>query len=275
MFKAASKVTRPAHSVRLKSTKPAPGRSKVPLPNPPRRMVEEVATTPRGLRGFLRNLFHKNGGNVTPTFSDRQKTPLTLSDPNKPKFLHTEKTTNLLYWYCTDLTFGKSDFERVGPPNVTFKVTRARNPVNLTRWMGYFLEFSTKEDALLYFEETIGHELCGFPLKLRFTPREIQGYESPLLSKVPAGLPRRCHALILGLPVGFPEQRVLRVLWDYDLIDDDRLAVERLPMGNVKYGGNPMLLRFKNEKEADRFVRDHDREVFPYSENKVYCEVID
>lgn len=179
----------------------------------------------------------------------------------------------MLYWYCTDLVFAQSDFERIGPQGVPFLVTRARDPTNLTRWMGYFLTFETPEQASLYFEHTLGHELCGFPLKLSFTTSDIPGYKSPLLAKT--ALPRKCHVLMLGLPHGFQEHAILRALWDFDLVDDDRLAVERMPIGKVQYGGNPILLRFKTEKEAARYVREFNREDFPHTNSRVLCEIVD
>lgn len=257
----------------------APGRSRVPEPNPPPRMVREEAK-PKGLRALIGKLFE--GSESQPTFAEKQKAALkSLGGDSegsemqeKYKFLHTSHATNLLFWYCPDLTFSASDFARVGPPHAHFNVTRARNPINLTPWMGYFLEFKTTEEATKYYEETIGHELCGFPLKLKFVQPDIRGFKSPLLEKVPQ-VSRKSHALVLGLPAGYTDHNILRVLWDYDLLDDDQVAVERLPLGQVKYGGNPYLLRFKSEREAERFVRDHDGEVFPYTEYKVLCQVID
>lgn len=259
-----------------------------PVPHPPPRMVEE----PQGGRSSLGKLMRKifgwnNGPGKGTTQRLRQQKLENIGLGRQIKFLHTNKVTNILYWYCIDLSFQRTDFERLLPDKslrvgsydpkldeIKFEVKRARNPINLTKWMGYFLEFESKDAALVYYQETLGSELCGMPLRLRFVESNIRGLHSPLLDKVP-GLNRRCHALILGLPYGYSELSILRVLWDYDLIDGDKLSVEKVPVDKVRYGGNPFLLRFRSEEESERFVNDYHNTVFPYSESKVFCEVVD
>ena len=273
-----SLVTRPLRAeprfLRAFSAAPLAARAPGRPSRPPAKMVEEAPPPPRGLRGLIRKIFDSSKPRAG-LFSDSARKPLSLepAPKQKAKFLRTDKTTNLLYWYCTDLVFSQADFERVGPPNAKFQVTRARDPVNMKSWMGYFLEFETPEAALAYFEHTLGHELCGLPLKLRFTMPDIQGFHSPILEKT--NLPRRAHVLMLGLPHGISEHAILRAAWDFDLVDDDSLAVEKMPMGRVLYGGNPVLLRFRTEAEAARFVREFDSEIFPHTNSKVLCEVVD
>lgn len=243
---------------------------------------------PHPIRAILSRIFQDELGQKSPSAMYRSTIyDNTTLDHKTLEELNIEGVSKILYWYCTDLTFNHTDFQRIFPTpsyrsanygpewdSISFDVVRARNPVNLTRWMGYFLKFESEQAALIYFRETLGAELCGMPVKLRFVDETTQGLSCPHLQKVP-GLPRECHALVLGLPQNVSATTILRALWDYELLDDDSLAVERLPMDNVKYGGKPVLLRFFSKSEAQRFARDFDRTVFPYTSTKVYCEVID
>lgn len=258
----------------------APVKSPRKRPNP---MVEVPLGKKRGISRIFSKIFGLNPQNVAKKFRRDKLKPLRQSC--EVRALNTDHATNMLYWYCVDLSFMKSDFSRLLPApdmrtetnsehQIEFQMTRARNPVNLTKWMGYFLQFNNKEDALIYYKETLGAELAGMPLKFRFVDPSIRGFDSPLLHKVP-GLGRRCHALILGLPHGFSYDNILQVLWDYELVEDDKLAVERLPVDKVRYGGSPFLIRFKTEEESARFVHDFDKVVFPHSDSRVYCEIID
>lgn len=250
----------------------------------PPKMVE--VTRKQGLRGLLSSIFKTDQSSHRTAQRFRQE-KLSNIGLNQVKFLNTDSITNILYWYTVDMKFNQSDFQRLLPDKnlrvgsydpqfdtIDIEVHRARNPVNLTRWMGYFLTFKSKDAAMVYYQETLGAELCGMPLKLRFVEPSIRGYTSPLLDKAP-GVSRHSHALILGLPVGYSETTILRVLWDYDLIDDDKLAVQRVPVDRVKYGGSPFVLRFKSEEEADRFVKDYNQQIFPYTSSRVLCEVVD
>lgn len=126
----------------------------------------------------------------------------------------------------------------------------------------------------MYYQETLGAELCGLQLKLKFAKPDAKGIHSALLDKAP-GITRRMCALIFGLPEQFTQLQVLRTLWEYDLVDNDDLAVERLPTGRVKYGGGPFLLRFKNEMEPLRLCREFNRREFPYSGTEVLVDVLD
>lgn len=259
-----------------------------PDPRPPPRMVEEPQSGRSSLGRLMRRIFGwQTGPGKGTTQRLRQQKLENIGLGRQIKFLHTNKVTNILYWYCVDLSFQKTDFERLLPDKslrvgsydpkldeIKFEVTRARNPTNLTKWMGYFLTFESKDAALVYYQETLGSELCGMPLRLKFVESNIRGFHSPLLDSVP-GLSRRSHALILGLPYGYSELSILRVLWDYDLIDEDARAVQKMPVDKIRYGGNPFLLRFNSEEESERFVRDYHNTIFPYSESRVICEVID
>lgn len=194
--------------------------------------------------------------------------------------------TTALYLNTAGISFSKSDLERLLPPrhlmmgtyasdiDCSFELVRSRSPVNLVRWFGYYLKFKSREAAVMYYQETLGAELCGLEVKLQFVEPTAKGIHSPVLDQVP-GVTRSMCALMIGLPASQSRIQIMRRLWDYDFIDDDTFSVQKLPMGRVRYGGPPVLLRFKSEEEAQRLVREFDRRVFPGTENEVYVEVLD
>lgn len=205
-------------------------------------------------------------------------------------FLKTAReATPILYWNSLDMTFDPSDFIRLLPPpemwvgsyenvediDLDFSVIRSRNPVDLSRWLGYYLEFKSEKAAALYVNETRGAQLCGLEVKFKFVTKEkAPGLISPYLQKA-QGVTRRMCALAFGIPFEMTNNRILRILWDYELIDDDHLAIERLPKGSVRYSASPVLLRFKSEEEAQRFVREFHGKVWPHTESEVLAEVVD
>lgn len=193
------------------------------------------------------------------------------------KKLKSHFRTNTLYWYCMNLSFSKSDFERIVPPvnsNISFELVRSRNPRNLTKWLGYYLIFKTPDEAETYRKVTAGAELCGIELKLQSAGPKALGLHSPLLDKVP-GVTRQMCALILGLPQDYSKKLLRSILWNYDLVDDDDLNIEFLPKDLIKYGGQPALIRFKNEDDPHAFVRRWDSKIFPQTGNEVFIEVLD
>lgn len=185
--------------------------------------------------------------------------------------------SNTLYWYCMNLSFSKSDFERIVPPvnsNISFDLVRSRNPRNLTKWLGYYLIFKTPDEAEIYRKATAGAEICGIELKLQSAGPKALGLHSPILDKVP-GMTRQMCALILGLPQDYSKKLLRSILWNYDLVDDDDLSIEFLPKDLIKYGGQPALIRFKNEDDPHALVRRWDSKVFPHTRNTVFIEVLD
>lgn len=197
--------------------------------------------------------------------------------------------TSILYWNCLELSFDPSDFARILPhPNqwaghydntedidMDFTVLRSRNPANLCRWLGYYLEFQSSEAAYIYLNETRDAQLCGLQVKFKFVTKErALGIRSHILEAVPS-VSRRMCALVYGLPYEVNDNRISRVLWDYELIDDDKNAIKRLPNDRVNYGGSPVLLRFKSEEEAERFVREFHGTIWPHTDMEILAEVID
>jgi hypothetical protein len=197
--------------------------------------------------------------------------------------------TPIVYWNCLDLTLDPSDFARLLPHpemwvgsyenvediDLDFTVSRSRNPINLSRWLGYYLEFKSPKAAALYVTETRGAQLCGLEVNFKFVSRETApGLLSPHLDKAPS-VSRKMCAIVYGLPPEMNDNRISRILWDYELIDDDDLAITRLPKDNINYGGGPVLLRFKSEEEAQRFVREFHSKIWPHTDSEVIAEVVD
>lgn len=262
---------------------------------------EDLKNNPTQLRKLLSNLFSPSP-TATDSLSqfyrknnlDRLSGSSRLGDDNSTaddaqKFIEKHPfATNVLYIHSLGISLDKSDFERLLPAKglqaghyvssssiVDFELVKSRNPHNLTPWFGYYLIFNSKEDAVMYYQETLGAELCGLQLKLRFAdPATSKGIDSPILDKT-KDIDRKMCALILGLPDDIRPLNILRALWDYDFIDDDSLAVEKLPTGRIRYGGSPYLLRFKNEEEPQRLVREFNRRVFPHTESEIYVEIVD
>lgn len=263
-------------------------------------LAEDIKKNPTQLRKLLSNLF-----SPSPTATDalskyHRRTNLSRMTTQHPvtrpgieaspeEFLAKYPfATNVLYWNSLGISLNKSDFERLLPPKqlrtgvyrdnldtIDFDIVRSRNPDNLTPWFGYYLVFNSRDAAAMYYQETLGTELCGLQLRLRFIEAQTaKGLHSPILDKAPQVSRRNC-ALVLGLPDGFPALNIIRTLWDYDFIDDDKLAVEQLPVGKIRYGGGPFLLRFQNEEEPQRLVREFNKRVFPHTQNEVQVEVVD
>ncbi|CAN6631095.1 hypothetical protein TRVA0_013S00408 [Trichomonascus vanleenenianus] len=226
-----------------------------------------------------------------------ESTHLRRTDAGATDFVSTEQkflkkypfATNVLYWYIPgQITFAKSDFQRILPPpserignydeslnhsDIEFEVRRARNPNTLQSWFGYYLIFPSREAAALYYQETLGAELCGLQLKLQFASTEAKGLNCDRLDSVP--IPRSHCAVVYGLPEGTTKRQLLRTLWDYNLVDSDDLAVDRIRTKEVKYGGDPWLLRFKTREEPRRLAREFNRRIFPKTESEVLIEVLD
>uniref|UniRef100_A0A060T6I0 ARAD1C20240p n=1 Tax=Blastobotrys adeninivorans TaxID=409370 RepID=A0A060T6I0_BLAAD len=215
-----------------------------------------------------------------------QSVPKSSNDSAQQFINQNPLATTALYLNTAGISFSKSDLERLLPPrhlmmgsyssdiDPSFELVRSRSPANLVRWFGYYLIFKSREAAVMYYQETLGAELCGLEVKLQFVEPTAKGIHSPILDQVP-GVSRSMCALMIGLPANYTRIQIMRKLWDYDFIDDDNFSVQKLPMGRVRYGGPPVLLRFKSEEEAQRLVREFDRRLFPGTENEVYVEVLD
>lgn len=213
------------------------------------------------------------------------------------------KTSNTLFWPCGTLSFLPSDFQRILPSSISssesvtssifgddsssksssdleqrlahareFQLLRSRDPKLLARWIGYFLVFPTREAAITYYKETLGAELCGIKLNLRFVDPNLSNIYPPLLSQVP-GVSRRMCALISGLPPRYSPFSVARILWDYDMLPRAEDAIVKLS-GDDK-AESTWLIRFVNEDEPRRLVRAFNNRYWPGTTMIPNIEVLD
>lgn len=201
--------------------------------------------------------------------------------------------TRLLYWYTMDITVAPTDFLRIGPDMINFKVSRARHPNNLTRLMGYFLEFQNSEQALSYYNSALNHEICGFALNFQFAGLESFGFKSPILEN--SKLPRRAHVIVIGFPnsmhlkdieenylkgyklAGSTTQRTNLINIGDSFAkksngsnETNMPSLQRLPKENYIFGEDVVLIRFKDEKEARMFTKDNMN-----NSKGLLCEVVD
>lgn len=197
--------------------------------------------------------------------------------------------TSTLMWDSCGLNLCKSDFQRILPPlnrrvgnyeesvdhdMIEFEVVRSRCPKTLVAWPSHFLIFESRIAAYMYYMETRGADICGLEPKFRFVTQLEKGLKQPLLEAHPE-VPRSNCAIIYGIPRSVRPWQIQRVLRDYEFVFDDKIAIERLPTGIVKYGGAPYLLRFASEIEARRAVSHWNRRHFPVADQKVYLELLD
>lgn len=235
---------------------------------------------------------------ATSTATERKSEPQEVFNTNSTlaAFLDDPvRTSNVLYWSCGTLSFAKSDFQRLMPrpsAQVTeerlilgeevsgdhteipdFKVIRSRHPRTLHRWIGYFLVFSSRNAAIKYYEETLGAELCGMQVNFTFVDPGKANIHPPLLYEVP-GVNRSMCALVAGLPPRMSKISLARVLWEYDLLDDESKAIVKLT-GDGNASQSSWLLRFKNEDEPKRLRRQYHRRQWPLTTMTPSVEILD
>ncbi|VVT58340.1 uncharacterized protein SAPINGB_P006157 [Magnusiomyces paraingens] len=213
------------------------------------------------------------------------------------------KTSNTLFWPCGTLSFLPSDFKRIlpgpihsgsdsgsgfisennGPQELTaeelaqardFTVVRSRDPASLVRWIGYYLEFPTREAAVAYYWATLGAELCGIRVNFRFVDPSQASIHPPALSAIP-GVSRRMCALVAGLPPRYSPHTMARILWDYDLLPSAQDAVVKLSGDEAHCSESSWLVRFTNEDEPRRLVRAYNNRYWPNTTMVPKIEVLD
>lgn len=205
------------------------------------------------------------------------------------------KSSNVLYWACGTLSLTKSDFQKLMPSLSSqtleerlllgeelsgdhaevpeFEVIRSRHPKTLTRWIGYFLIFTSRNAAIKFQQETLGSELCGMQVNFSFVDPSKPNIHPYLLYEVP-GVTRSMCALVSGLPPKMSRISIARALFEYDLIEDESKAIIKLT-GDGHTSQSSWLIRFKNEDEPKRLRKRFHRREWPMTTMTPSVEILD
>jgi hypothetical protein len=214
---------------------------------------------------------------------------------------HPEKPSPVLYLNCGAHSLTKSDILTLLPPApgpgfqgestlllgaevsgteaaadmYRFKLTRSRDPDTLIPWVGYFLEFATREAAAKFYTAALGQRLRGTGglVRLAFVDPGKRGARPPRLYEVP-GVTRAMCALVSGLPPKLSPVSVERALMGFDLLEDKSEAIVKLA-GDAYASESLWLIRFKNEEEPKRLLRQFHRRPWPLINAIPSVEIID
>lgn len=214
---------------------------------------------------------------------------------------HPEKPSSVLYLNCGAHSLTKSDVLTLLPPAphsilhsesmhllgeevsgteavadmYRFKLTRSRDPDTLIPWVGYFLEFPTREAAAKFYATALGKQLQGTGTfaRLSFVDPAKRGARPPRLYEVP-GVTRAMCALVAGLPPKLSAVSVERALEGFDLLEDKSEAIVKLA-GDAYASESLWLLRFKSEEGPKCLQRQFHRRPWPLINSIPSVEILD
>lgn len=214
---------------------------------------------------------------------------------------HPEKPSPVLYLNCGAHSLTKADILTLLPPApgpgfqgestlllgaevsgteaaadmYRFKLTRSRDPDTLIPWVGYFLEFPTREAAAKFYTAALGQRLRGTGglVRLTFVDPGKRGARPPRLHEVP-GVTRAMCALVAGLPPKLSPVSVERALMGFDLLKDKSEAIVKLA-GDAYASESLWLIRFQSEEGPKRLRRQFHRRPWPLINASPSVEIID
>lgn len=101
-----------------------------------------------------------------------------------------------------------------------------------------------------------------------------ENIDPPILRETP-NVTRSMCALISGLPPHYSHISITKNLWDYDLLENESKSVVKLSGDGRSHSESSFLLRFQNEDEPRRLVRDFSNRVWPGTDIIPFIEVLD